>query len=328
MDVVRTNIEQIRGTVRVNTTPGVGTKFTIRVPFTLSIVRVMLLERAGFVFAVSVDSIREMISFQSDLLTANGQKIAWQSQVIPLIALEQGISFGRNHRSRELPGTPTIAKPTVLIVGEDNRSIAFKIDRFWGEREVTRRSIDSLMPLTPGFGNSIILGDGRVVPLIDLMQLADWMTTTANSLANLNLTPVSMPVTSDRTQPDTILAIDDSINVRRYLAVMLEKEGYQVEQAKDGQEAVEKLLGGLVKAVLCDVEMPRLDGYGVLEALRAHEKFEDLPIVMLTSRSSDKHRQLAMNLGASAYFTKPYTEPDLLAALRSAIETSHRAIGQ
>ncbi len=327
MDVVRTNIERIGGTIRVHTQAGVGTKFTIRVPFIRSIVRVMLLERAGFVFAVSIDSIRETIAYQPDLLTADGQNIAWQSQVIPLISLEQGLSFGRNQRALELPGTPTISKPTVLIVGEDDRSIAFRIDRFWGEREVTRRAIDSLMPLTPGFGNSIILGDGRVVPALDLIQLADWMATTVKSLANLNLTPVVMPVAIDRTQPATILVVDDSINVRRYLAAMLEKEGYRVEQAKDGREAVEKLSGGLtVQAVLCDIEMPRLDGYGVLEALRSTEIFEDLPIVMLTSRSSDKHRQLAMNLGASAYFSKPYTEPDLLAALRSAIATSPHAI--
>jgi chemosensory pili system protein ChpA (sensor histidine kinase/response regulator) len=180
------------------------------------------------------------------------------------------------------------------------------------------------MPLTPGFGNSIILGDGRVVPLIDLIQLAGWMLATPNSPANLP--PVAsaanglFSAVSDQIQTDTILVIDDSINVRRYLAVMLEKEGYQVEQAKDGQEAVDKLYGGLVvQAAICDVEMPRLDGYGVLEALRSTETFADLPIVMLTSRSSDKHRQLAMNLGASAYFVKPYTEPELIGTLSSLI---------
>jgi two-component system, chemotaxis family, sensor histidine kinase and response regulator PixL len=324
MDVVRTNIEQVRGNIRVKTQLGIGTTFVIRVPFTLSIVRIMLLERAGFVFAVAVDSVKEMIGFQSDLLTADGKNIAWQSQVIPLVALEQGISWRRIHRSMELPGTPTIAKPTVLVVGEDQLSVAFEIDRYWGEQEVTRRSIDSLMPLTPGFGNSIILGDGRVVPLVDLIQLAGWMLATPNSPANLP--PVAsaanglFPAVSDQIQTDTILVIDDSINVRRYLAVMLEKEGYQVEQAKDGQEAVDKLYGGLVvQAAICDVEMPRLDGYGVLEALRSTETFADLPIVMLTSRSSDKHRQLAMNLGASAYFAKPYTEPELLGTLSSLI---------
>jgi two-component system, chemotaxis family, sensor histidine kinase and response regulator PixL len=333
MDVVRTNIEQIRGTIRVQTQPGLGTSFTIRVPFTLSIVRVMLLERAGFIFAVSVDSIKEMICFQPDLPTADGTKIAWQSQEIPLVALERGIFFGRTRRSFELPGTPTISHPTLLIVGDDQSSTAFHIDRFWGELEVTFRSIDSPMPLTPGFGNSIILGDGHVVPLVDLIQFADWILATPSTTLTLNPVETVAGIAAlesnrlttrlpEQTQPNTVLVIDDSINVRRYLAVILEQDGYQVEQARDGQEAVEKLLAGLVvQAAICDIEMPRLDGYGVLAALRSDQAFENLPIVMLTSRSSEKHRTLAMNLGASAYFSKPYTPPELLATLRSLIQT-------
>jgi two-component system, chemotaxis family, sensor histidine kinase and response regulator PixL len=319
MDVVRTNIEELRGSIRVKTQPGVGTTFTIRVPFALSIVRVMLLERAGFVFAVSVDSVKEILRFQPDLLTADGTQITWQSQSIPLIALEQGVTFGRSQRPFELPGTPPIAQTTLLVVGEDQSATAFYIDRFWGEKEVTLRSIDSPMPLTPGFGNSIILGDGRVVPLVDLIELAGWMSVQAE-YPLIRQEDGSVSMITQRTQPPRILVIDDSINVRRYLAVMLEKAGYEVEQARDGQEAVEKLVGGLeVQAAICDVEMPRLDGYGVLEALRADENWENLPIVMLTSRNSEKHRSLAMNLGASAYFSKPYTEPELLATLESLI---------
>jgi two-component system, chemotaxis family, sensor histidine kinase and response regulator PixL len=327
MDVVRTNLEQVRGNIRIDTQLGIGTTFIIRVPLTLSIVKVMLLERSGFVFAVSVDSVKEIIHFQPDLVTADGTKITWQSQDIPLIALEQGISFGRNSKTFGLPGRPTISQPTVLIIGEDRLLRAFHIDRYWGEQEVTLRSIDSPMPLTPGFGNSIILGDGRVVPLVDPIQFANWMS--SKSDAPVNSTPVgersyiSIDPTPNYPETNTILVIDDSINVRRYLVVMLEKEGYQVEQARDGQEAVEKLLAGLiVQAAICDIEMPRLDGYGVLEALRSNEDFEHLPILMLTSRNSEKHRMLAMNLGASAYFSKPYTEPELLTKLKSLIQTA------
>ncbi|MEM9163295.1 MAG: response regulator, partial [Cyanobacteria bacterium P01_F01_bin.4] len=106
-------------------------------------------------------------------------------------------------------------------------------------------------------------------------------------------------------------------HARRYLAISLEKAGYLVEQAKDGRDAVDKLIGGLsVEAVICDIEMPRLDGYGVLEELREQPDFSTLPIVMLTSRSSEKHRKLAMNLGATAYFSKPYNEQELLRTLR------------
>nr|WP_295614278.1 response regulator [Chamaesiphon sp. GL140_3_metabinner_50] len=148
----------------------------------------------------------------------------------------------------------------------------------------------------------------------DLTLLPPAIGGSSNSLA------IGLPA---RTQTDTILVIDDSINVRRFLAAMLEKEGYQVEQASDGRDAVDKLLGGLVvQAAICDIEMPRLDGYGVLEALRSHHDFEELPILMLTSRNSDKHRLLAMNLGASAYFSKPYTESELLATLKSLVKTA------
>jgi two-component system, chemotaxis family, sensor histidine kinase and response regulator PixL len=321
MDVVRTNIEEIRGRIQVKTELGVGTIFTIRVPFALSIVRVMLMERAGFIFAVSVDSVKEIMRFQPDLLTTDGSQLAWQSQTIPLLVLEQAMTFGGTHRPFELPGIPTIDQLTVLVVGEDELA-AFYIDKFWGEKEVTLRSIDSPIPLTPGFGNSIILGDGRVVPLVNLVELAGWMSVNAEFVTTRQDDGL-MLVGTGKTQPQRILVIDDSINVRRYLAAMLEKEGYEVEQAKDGQEAVEKLVGGLVvQAAICDVEMPRLDGYGVLEALRADETFENLPIVMLTSRNSEKHRTLAMNLGASAYFSKPYTEPELLGSLKSLMENS------
>lgn len=126
-----------------------------------------------------------------------------------------------------------------------------------------------------------------------------------------------------QTKKDTILVVDDSINVRRFLALALEKAGYLVEQAKDGQDAVEKLLGGLqVQAVICDIEMPRLDGYGFLARVKSDPAFSELPIAMLTSRSGDKHRQLAMTLGATAYFAKPYNERELLQTLRHLITTS------
>ena len=115
----------------------------------------------------------------------------------------------------------------------------------------------------------------------------------------------------------TILVVDDSINVRRFLALTLEKAGYQVAQAKDGQDALDKLSAGLtVQAVVCDIEMPRLDGFGFLARFKADSTFEQIPVTMLTSRSGEKHRQLAMSLGATAYFSKPYNEQALLQTLR------------
>lgn len=100
--------------------------------------------------------------------------------------------------------------------------------------------------------------------------------------------------------------MDDSINVRRFLALTLEKAGYQVAQAKDGQDAIDKLAAGLtVQAVICDIEMPRLDGYEFLARVKSTPALKAIPVAMLTSRSGEKHRRLAMSLGATAYFSKP-----------------------
>ncbi|MHC5828519.1 MAG: response regulator, partial [Nostoc sp.] len=121
-------------------------------------------------------------------------------------------------------------------------------------------------------------------------------------------------------QKGTILIVDDSINVRRFLALTLEKGGYQVEQAKDGQDALEKLHNGLrVEAIICDIEMPRLDGYGFLGKVNSDADTKNIPVAMLTSRSSNKHRQLAMQLGARAYFSKPYNQQELLQTLEEII---------
>ncbi|MER3475290.1 MAG: hybrid sensor histidine kinase/response regulator, partial [Leptolyngbya sp. ERB_1_2] len=125
------------------------------------------------------------------------------------------------------------------------------------------------------------------------------------------------------TSVPTVLVVDDSINVRRFLALTLERSGYRVEQAKDGQDAIDRLEAGLtVQAVICDIEMPRLDGYGFLAKMRSDTQFSQLPVMMLTSRSGEKHRKLAENLGASAYFSKPYNEQVLLRTLESMVNSA------
>ena len=176
-----------------------------------------------------------------------------------------------------------------------------------------------------GFAGSVILGDGRVIPLIDPLDLIAECLSAKSRKDSGQTTAVAenLPLSFLPKQNQTILIVDDSINVRRHLGFTLEKAGYQVIEAKDGQEAVNKLIGGLrVQAVICDIEMPRLDGYGVLEELKGNSEFRDLPIAMLTSRSNEKHRKLAMNLGASAYFSKPYNEQELLQNLHELITTS------
>jgi chemosensory pili system protein ChpA (sensor histidine kinase/response regulator) len=317
MDVVRTNLQEIRGDIRVQTQEHRGTTFTLTVPFTLSILRVMVLERAGMVFAVPVNSVRELLRLQAEEGSSiqDLDRLTWQKQTIPLVRLEESLRFNRPCQPFEMSGNAVINKPTALVVGEGSSIGAIEIDRVWGEQEVTIRPIDSPLPLPMGFISSMVLGDGRVIPLIDPVQVLQGCLEGDRTQNHADLTPTDKDINRSVAleKVNTILVVDDSINVRRYLTLTLEKAGYQVEQAKDGQEAVDKLFGGLsVQAVICDIEMPRLDGYGVLEEIKAKAEFQSLPIAMLTSRSNEKHRKLAMNLGASAYFPKPYNEQELL----------------
>ncbi|MBW4610788.1 MAG: hybrid sensor histidine kinase/response regulator [Hassallia sp. WJT32-NPBG1] len=335
MDVVRNNLKQIRGDVKVDTVAGVGTTITMSVPFTLSVARVLLVESNRMLLAFPTDVVLEIFLLQNDQVfpMADTEVINWQGTMLPLVRLGQHLEFNcPRYNSPDLETAPAINAANVLIIKGNNQPAAVQIDRCWGEQEVAIRQIEGNIPLPNGFSNCTILGDGRVVALVNANELLYWIATNkrtpkTNQLPSAKLKTAFLVPNDDKVilpQPDnqkgTILIVDDSINVRRFLALTLEKGGYQVEQAKDGQDALEKLNSGLqVQAVICDIEMPRIDGYGFLGRVKSNNNMKNIPIAMLTSRSSDKHRQLALQLGARAYFSKPYNEQELLRTLEQMI---------
>lgn len=359
MDVVRTNLEKLKGDIQVDTKLGKGSTFTITLPLSLSVIRIMLLEQQKMAFAVPVDAVTEMIVCQADTIVRSPDQppyILWKNQHVPLTDLSQSLSFRGSNDPLPLEGTPSINQPLIVIINDAEQHHALLIDRFWNEQEVAIRPVMSPMPMPIGFSGATVLGNGRVIPLVDLVQLvrsaAEYQALATleaeiaakksaqnalglsgeTSAANddefyLNDEVLNIDDLTNTFSKQAVLVIDDSVHVRRYLTMTLEKAGYDVEQARDGQEGVDKLLGGLkVNAVLCDVEMPRLDGYGVLDEIKSRPEFSDLPITMLTSRNSDKHRKLAMNLGASAYFSKPYNDQALLKALEDLIQDAQGSL--
>jgi chemotaxis family two-component system sensor histidine kinase/response regulator PixL len=339
MDVVRDNLKQIRGDIKLDTKAGLGTTFTISVPFTMSVVRVLIAESNDMLLAFPSDVIGEMLKLEPEnvVRTGGSEMLSVQGSLIPLVVLSRWLKFHGVRHPYRLETPPSISEPTVLLVEHNSQVFGIQIESCWGEQETAVRRINSTIPLPSGFSNCTILGDGRVVPLVNVPELLHWIASAeaADPLMPLDsqapdtyltwtefnrLLPGGAVPTE---QQPTILVIDDSINVRRFLALTLEKAGYRVEQAKDGQEAVEKLRAGLqVNAVVCDIEMPRLDGYGFLAKVKSDPQFEHLPVTMLTSRTSAKHRQLALSLGAIAYFSKPYNEQTLLATLAQHIHGS------
>ncbi|MGR3276318.1 response regulator [Acaryochloris marina NIES-2412] len=325
MDVVRTNLQKIRGSIAVDTETGVGTTFTISVPFTLSVIRVLLVEVANMMLAFPTDIVEEMMLLNSeDIMDSAGAEVLnWDGEMVPLVRLNQWLQLPRIAKLPDTEQTPSINAPTVLMVEDGNELVGLQVDRYWSEQEVTIRQAEGNIAMPEGFAGCTILGDGRVIPLIDALSLLNWMNDRNNDFTGNSgalagaLSGADTPmVETTATQQPLVMVVDDSVNVRRFLALTLEKAGYRVEQAKDGQHALEKLESGLpIQAVVCDIEMPRMDGYGFLAHVKAKPDFKSIPVAMLTSRSGDKHRKLAMTLGASAYFSKPFREKELLQTL-------------
>ena len=332
MDVVRNNLKQIRGDISVSTQAGEGTTFTISVPYTLSVTRVLLTESNRMPLAFPTDNIDGVtvlppeVCYEQDGL----EMFTWNNQPARRINLSSWLAFNCPRQIDGLDSTPNITVPSVLVFKYNDQLIGLQIDRSWGEQEVAVRRVQGNISLPAGFSNCTILGDGQVVPLVNVPDLVRWILSCEGSNVNSAASLYSNPlITGDLSQLQpglpgqaqaTVLVIDDSVNVRRLLALTLEKQGYRVAQAKDGLDALEKLESGLeVQAVVCDIEMPRLDGYGFLARLRANQTYGQLPVTMLTSRTSEKHRQLAMKLGADAYFSKPYQEQALLKTLENAV---------
>ncbi|HSM83305.1 MAG TPA: response regulator [Nodosilinea sp.] len=331
MDVVRSKLKEIRGEIQVDTQPGEGTTFTISIPFTLSVTRVLIAESRGMRMAFPVDAIEEIFALPEEdvISTAGRDSFEWNGELVQLLRLADWLHFNCPVVLESPETAPAIATPTVMLVRANQRWVGIQVERSWGEQEVALRRVVGNLPMPKGFNSCTIMGDGQVVPLVNTAELLYWIASCEASGAN-TLDETSIPAlmtsspryeASSLSRRPTVLLVDDSINVRRLLALTLEKAGYQVAQAKDGQDALDKLTAGLeVEAVICDVEMPRLDGYGFLARLKAEADHENLPVAMLTSRGSKKHRQLAMSLGAAAYFTKPYNEQTLLKTLEDLIQ--------
>jgi two-component system, chemotaxis family, sensor histidine kinase and response regulator PixL len=328
MDVVRTNIRDLRGDISVDTSFGKGSTFTITVPFTMSVVRVLLVEVNGMWLAISSNIVEEILLLNPDqIVTTDGQKmLQWDDFSLRLIQPAQYLHLPEFVPQLATANQPTINCPTVLMIDRGADIVALQIDKFWGEQEVTVRQPSGNIKMPSGFTGCTILGDGRIVPLLDPIEFIRWIDGDFAVANAINSTLSFLPEDTHSNaaigplQRPRVLVVDDSINVRRFVALTLEKAGYLVEQAKDGQEAIEKLQAGLqTQAVVCDVEMPRMDGYGFLATVKGLPDFKNIPVLMLTSRSGDKHRKIAINLGASGYFSKPFQEQELLARLTEVV---------
>jgi chemosensory pili system protein ChpA (sensor histidine kinase/response regulator) len=322
MDVVLTSLKQMRGVIHTDSHLGKGTTFTIRLPLTLSICKALCCVSDKARIAFPMDGVEQMMDIPVDEVVANAEGqtcIPWRDSLLPFRPLKELLGFTRQLGRGSIYGSSREDNAiSIVVLRSADMFFALQVDQVLGEQEIVIKQFEAPAPKPAGIAGATILGDGRIMPIADVLELIDLSVGriqkdgrgTVWSPRHIPAPPV--PVAPVKTEP-LVLIVDDSITVRELLSMTFTNAGYRVEQARDGQEAWDKLRDGLpCDLVFCDIEMPRMDGLELLSRMQKEERLSQLPIAMLTSRGSDRHRQMALQLGASGYFTKPYLEEALL----------------
>lgn len=299
MDVVRSEISALGGRIDVSSKTGQGTRFVIHLPLTLAVTQILMVRAGDATYAIPstmVEQVRQVKSADMDALHRERQ-VEWQGNTYPLHYLPH--MLGNMEVAQEnQPRNP------VLLLRSGEQRIALHVDELLGNQEVMVKNIGPQLARLSGIAGATVLGNGTVVMILNPAQLAQRIGVTSKPAKEASVKPLS-------TQP-LIMVVDDSLTVRKITSRMLLRAGYQVVTATDGVDALEKLEEFTPKVMLLDIEMPRMDGFALARQLRRDPKTHDLPIIMITSRTADKHREYAMQLGVNTYLGKPYQEDDLL----------------
>jgi chemotaxis protein histidine kinase CheA/ActR/RegA family two-component response regulator len=322
MDVVRTSLHEIRGTVGIDSTIGKGTVFTIRLPLVLSISKALccISDRARIAFPM--DGVEDMIDVPRDQVTTGADGlpcIEWRGSILPFRPLRDLLAYNRHLGRGSVYGfSAEDDMISVIVLRSAGNFLAVQVDQVSTEQEIVIKQLEGPVPKPTGIAGATVLGDGRIVAIADVLELIDLATGRLRKDTGGTLWDekdrAAAEAAEEKNEP-TVLIVDDSITVRSLLSITFEKSGYRVEEARDGKEAWEKMKSGLpCDIVFCDIEMPRMDGLELLSRMQKDSVLCELPIAMLTSRGADRHRQMAYSLGAKGYFTKPYLEEQLLDA--------------
>jgi len=315
MDVVDNEVRQLGGSVALTSRRNYGTEFTLRLPFTASVNRALLMKADGELYGVLLNSVAGVVKLNNvELASLHAdpeQRLHFEGEfykVCPLTSLLDGV-----------PATlPAAAgKLSVLLVKGKSDNVAVQVDALEPSQEIVVKSLGPQFAKVRGLAGATLLGDGRVVPIVDLVALIADRGSWSHALPQPALSgPGSLAsAVAAPARAATIVVVDDSVTVRKATSRLLERNGYRVLTARDGLEAMQLLQEVKPDLMLLDIEMPRMDGFEVARQVRASELLRGLPIAMITSRSGDKHREKALTLGVNRYLGKPYQEEVLLSVV-------------
>ena len=312
MDVVNSEIRQMGGSLEIDSQLGVGTRFVVRLPFTVSVNRALLVSTGQESYALPLNTIAGVVRVSAEDLARHvsaGEPFAYADQEYPVRRLAEVLHPGER-RGHGIVGRDMI--PLVLVHG-GGQTLAVEVDQLLGARDIAVKSLGPQFGAVPGLSGATVLGDGSVVLILDLPAMLRADVARGGSVYE----PVERPLPQRQAvRPPQIMVVDDSVTVRKVTTRFLEREGMQVVTAKDGADAMLKLQQQQPDVMLLDIEMPHMDGFEVISKVRLSETMHGLPIIMITSRSGEKHRERAFALGANAYLGKPYQESVLLEEIR------------
>jgi chemosensory pili system protein ChpA (sensor histidine kinase/response regulator) len=312
MDVVNSEIKQLGGVLEIDSVAGQGTEFLVRLPLTLSVSRALLVYVAEDIYAIPLLSIsgieRIDASELQTLLNSEEPQFNWLGEGFDLMHLTSVLGGG----SAQISGDS--GKVPLLLARSGEHRIAFAIDGMIGSREIVVKSLGPQLSTLQDLAGATILADGSVGLIIDMPALI------RRGLARRGgeVAEVEAVEKTEQREP-VVMVVDDSITVRKVTERLLKRHGMRCVTAKDGVDALSVLEETMPDVMLLDIEMPRMDGFELATHIRNSETLRDIPIIMITSRTGEKHRQRAMDIGVNNYMGKPYTEVDLLENIESLI---------
>ena len=306
MDVVKSEISALGGRIDIVSTTGVGTTFNIYLPLTLAMTQAVIVHAARHDFALPTTLVQQVLELKPAELeeAMRSGAVEWRGNRYPFSYLP--------HLLGDIEAVHEVLRYNPLVLMQSGTSLAaVLVDSIEGTREIVVKNIGPQLARITGVAGATVRGDGRVMLILNPVPLAQrWASQPRSAMERA--VPAEAVELSAALQPPMVLVVDDSLTVRKITTRLLTREGFRVDSAKDGVDALEKMHDLVPDVVLLDVEMPRMDGFELARVMRADPRLKDVPIIMITSRTADKHRNHAMEIGVNVYLGKPYQEQQLL----------------
>ena len=306
MDVVAAEVKQLGGSIDLQSTPGRGTRFTIRLPFTVSVNRALMVMVGDDTYAVPLNSIEGIVRATPAELMA---QYATDAPAFSYAGMDYQLGYLGSLLARERTVRTDVSSMPVLLTRSGDEAVAVHVDAVHGSREIVVKSLGPQFAGVSGVAGATLLGDGSVVVILDLPGLV-------RRRAHERDANAIVAAPKSNRQGLCVMVVDDSVTVRKVTSRLLERQGFEVLLAKDGIEAVAQLQERRPDVMLLDIEMPRMDGFEVAQHVRHDERYAQLPIIMISSRTGEKHRERARQIGVDRFIGKPFQESDLLMSIQ------------